>query len=138
MTAEKPPLSQIPPYPVAMLLCDVAIADPATGKKNLLGIFDRLYVGHFPTQHPMTLYLRVTDAEGYYELAVRYVKSGPGQVLAEARGEMHVSDRLAAVDMTLQWPPLPIPEEGRYEFQVWANSMFLGVATFDAVPREQS
>lgn len=43
------PLSPIIPVLVAMLVCDVAVADPSTGKKNLIGIFNRVNVGkHSP------------------------------------------------------------------------------------------
>lgn len=122
---------------MAALVCDVAVADPSTGKKNLIGIFDRISVGEFPTQRPMSLYMKVTDAEGYYETEVRYVQVSSGQVLARAKGQLHSTDRLASASLYIQFPPLPIPKEGRYEFQVWANSMFLGTTFVDAVPRSQ-
>jgi len=125
------------PVLVAALICDVAVADPSTGKKNLIGIFDRVNVGRFPTQRPFSLYVKVTDAEGYYRTQVRYVQVSTGRVLAEAQGELNATDRLASTDVYIQFPPLPIPEEGRYEFQIWANSVFLGATFIDAVPRHQ-
>ena len=137
MTQQERSLSAIVPVLVAALVCDVAVADPSTGKKNLVGIFDRIHVGKFPTQRPMSLYMKVTDAEGYYETEVRYVQVGSGQVLAQAKGELHSPDRLASADLYIQFPPLPIPEKGRYEFQIWANSMFLGATFIDAMPRTQ-
>jgi hypothetical protein len=120
---------------VAALACDVAVPDPSTGKKNLIGIFDRVNVGKFPTTRPMSLYMKVTDADGDYKLEVRYVQVGSGKVLAQAEGELHSKNKLASIDLIIQFPPLPIPEEGRYEFQVWANSMFLGATFIDALPR---
>ena len=45
---QKTPLSEVPPLLVAALVCDVAVADPATGKKNLIGIFDQVRVGKSP------------------------------------------------------------------------------------------
>jgi hypothetical protein len=130
--------SQVVPLLVAALVCDVAVADPSTGKKSLLGIFDRMNVGKFPTQHPMTLYFKLTDAEGHYEIAVRYVEVSSGKVLAEATGEMEVTDRLISVDLYMSFPPLPIPGPGRYEFQIWANGMFLGTTFMDAAQRPHS
>lgn len=134
---EQRPLSAVVPALVAALVCDVAVADPSTGKKTLVGIFDRVNVGKFPTTRPMSLYMKVTDAEGYYETEARYVQVSSGKVLAEAKGEMHSNNRLTSLDLHIQFPPLPIPEAGRYEFQVWANSMFLGATFIDAVPRPQ-
>lgn len=137
MTQEQRTLSNVVPVLVAALVCDVAVADPSTGKKNLIGIFDRIHVGEFPTKRPMSLYMKVTDAEGYYKTEVRYVQVGSGQVLAQAKGELHSTNRLASADLYIQFPPLLIPKEGRYEFQLWANSMFLGATSIDAVPRSK-
>jgi len=137
MTREERTLSNVVPVLVAALVCDVAVVDPSTGKKNLIGIFDRVYVGKFPTKRPMSLYMKVTDAEGYYKTEVRYVQVSSGKVLAQAEGEMHSNNRLTSLDLNIEFPPLPIPEKGRYEFQVWANSMFLGATFIDAVPRSK-
>ena len=135
MTQEKKTLSNVVPVIVAALVCDVAVADPSTGKKNLIGIFDRVNVGKFSTNRQISLYIKVTDAYGDYELEVRYVQVNSGKVLARAEGELHSNNKLASIDMIVPFPPLPIPEEGRYEFQVWANSIFLGSTFIDAVPR---
>lgn len=135
MTQQKQPLSQVVPVLVAVLICDVAVADPGTGKKNLIGIFNRINVGKFPTNRPMSVYLKLTDAEGYYEFDIRFVELKTGTILAGAQGTLTAKDRLASSDLCIQFPPLPVPGEGRYEFQVWANSMFLGSTFLDAVQR---
>jgi len=82
--------------------------------------------------------MKLTDAEGYYKTQVRYVQVSSGKVLAEAEGELNARDRLASTDIYIEFPPLPIPKEGRYEFQAWANSVFLGSTFIDAVPRRQT
>lgn len=137
MTQESRALSQVVPVLVAALVCDTAVADPSTRKINLIGIFNRVNVGKFPTSRPMSLYMKVTDAEGDYDTEVRYVQVGSGKVLAQAQGKLHSADRLASLESTIQFPSLPIPAEGRYEFQVWTNSVFLGATFIDAVPRRQ-
>jgi len=129
------PLSQIVPVLVAALVCDVAVTDPSTSKSNLIGIFDRIHVAKFPTNRQMSLYFKLTDAEGYYKFEVRYVQVKTGKVMAGAEGEHESRDRLKSADMHIAFPPLPIPTEGRYEFQIWANSIFLGATFIDAVPR---
>lgn len=134
MVVEQRQPSQIVPVLVAALVCDVAVADPSTGKKNLIGVFDRVQVGTFPTQRQMSLYIKITDAEGFYRTEVRYVQVRTGQVLATAEGELQANDRLASSDLHIEFPPLAILSDGRYEFQVWFNSMYLGAAFIDAVP----
>ncbi len=136
MSEPEGPLSQVVPVLVAALICDVAVADPSTGKKNLIGIFDRINVGTFPTQRQVTLYFKVADADGRYEVQVRFVRTGDGNLLGQADGELVASDRLASADFYILFPPLLIPEPGRYEFQIWANSIFLGSSFIDAFSRE--
>lgn len=136
MTQAEQPSSQVVPLLVAALVCDVAVADPGTNKKNLIGIFDRVNVGEFPTRRPMSIYFKISDAEGRYDFEVRYVEVNSGDVLARASGQLNVSDRLASHDLYITFPPLLIRAQGRHEFQIWANSMFLGSTFIDAVPRQ--
>ena len=118
---------------VAALVCDVAVQDPSTGKASLIGVFVNVHVGRFPTQRPISLYFKLVDGEGLYNLEVRYVQADTGEVLANAETELTVTDRLSPKDMHIPFPPLAIPNEGRYEFQIWANSMFLGSTSIRVV-----
>lgn len=128
------PLSQVAPLLVAVLVCDAAAIDPSTGKKSLIGIFDRVNVGAFPTERPLSLYFKVTDAEGRYKIEVRYIHADTDKTLASTEEEFQFANRLQSRDFLVQFPPLPMPEAGRYAFQLWANSMFLGSAFIDAAP----
>ena len=130
---DEQPLSEVVPLLVAALMCDAAVEDPSTGKKSLIGVFDLVHVKEFPTQRPISLYFKIADAEGFYKLDVRYVKVNTGDVLAQAEGKLTANDRLASSDLHLPFPPLPLPEIGMYEFQIWANSMFLGATSMRAV-----
>lgn len=136
MKQEQRTLSNVVPVLVAALVCDVAVADPSTRKKNLIGIFDRIHIGKFPTQRPISLYVKITDADGYYQTEIKYVQVSSGKLMAEARGELQANNKLASPEILIHFPPLPIPEEGRYEFQIWANNMFLGTTFIDAIPRK--
>ena len=127
------PRSNVVPLLVAALVCDAAVEDPSTGKKSLIGIFDLVHVEEFPTRRPISLYFKVADAEGFYEFEVRYVHADTGNVLFQLNGELTAGDRLEASELHVAFPPLPMPAAGRYEFQVWANSMFLGSVSIRAV-----
>ena len=123
------------PLLVAALICDVAVADPSTGKQNLIGIFDRVVASNFPTERQMHLYIKLADAEGEYEIETKYVHRESGSKLAEAKMKLEIKDRLLTTDFYIPFPPLRIPQQGRYEFQIWANSVFLGTAFLDAEER---
>jgi hypothetical protein len=131
-----PERSRTVPVLVAVLVCDTTATDPASGKKTLIGIFDRIHVRQFPTNRPLSLYSKITDAEGSYDISIRFVQVETGQTLAEVVGEGNFTDRLVAHDLTIEVPPLPIPSAGRYEFQVWFNDVFLGSTFLDAVARD--
>lgn len=132
----EPGNSKVVPYLVAALVCDAAVADPSTGKKNLIGIFDRVWVGSFPTARAMSVYIKLTDAEGKYTIDVRFVQVKTGKTLAAARVEGDLKNRLGSADFFVGFPPLPIPEPGRYEFQILANETYLGGTFLDAILRE--
>ena len=124
--------SAVVPVLVAALVCDVAVADPSTNKKNLIGIFDVVHADRFPTFRPMSVYLKLADALGYYQLSLQYVKLDGDEKIASATGELRATDRLASVDLFIPFPPLQIPSAGRYEFRIFANDVFLGSAFLDA------
>ena len=136
MTKKKAALSQVVPVLTAVLLCDAAVAEPNSGKPNLIGVFDRLYVGSFPTARHLSVYIKLTDAEGAYSLEVRQVQVSSCSTLSKAAMEMHIDDRLSSTDFCLGMPLLQFPQEGLYEFQVWANSIFLGSATLKAIQNQ--
>jgi hypothetical protein len=129
--------SSIVPTLAALLVCDVAVEDPSSGKKSLIGIFNRISVSRFPSKRPMTLYVKLTEAEGEYKIEARYVQVRSQKELAKAEGKLKVTNRATSPDVYLKFPPLLIPTEGQYEFQIWANSIFLGSTAIDAVQRSE-
>lgn len=130
--------SNITPFLVAALICDVAVEDPGTGKKNLIGIFDHVEAAAFPTARPMSLYLKMTDGEGYYPIEIDYVFVNTGELLGQVAGEIEIRDRTDSVDLCISLPPAPIPQPGRYEFRIKASGMFLGNTFIDVVERALS
>ena len=133
MQEEDRSLSEVVPLLVAALVCDVAVEDPSTGKKSLIGIFNKVHASNFPTSRTISLYCKIVDAEGFYNLDVRYIQVGTSKVLAQTKGGLTVQDRLGSTDMHISFPNLQIPTMGMYEFQIWANAMFLGSTSIEAV-----
>ena len=84
----------------------------------------------------MHLYVKLADAEGEYEIETKYVHRESGSKLAGAKMKLAIKDRLQTTDFHIPFPPLQIPQQGRYEFQIWANSVFLGTAFLDAGERK--
>ena len=130
-------LSKVVPILNGPVVCDVAARDPGSGKWNLIGLFNNVNAKTFPTARPMTVYLRLSDAQGRYEIEVRFVRADSGEEMGSARGEMQVSSRLDSPDIAVPFPPLPMPEPGTYEFQVWCNGVFLGSTSIKARKRAE-
>ena len=108
------------------LLADAATID-ASGKLNILGIFDRLSATSFPTRHPhLSLVLRFAagvDEIGRHEVEITL--SGPdGGEVVRINGEMNLtpgpgrSGGVVSVPHVLNLDGLIFPAEGRYSFDV--------------------
>jgi hypothetical protein len=133
----EPPLNQSGVVPVlhGPVVCDAAVQDPTSGKWSLVGIFNRVHVTDFPAARPMYVWLRLSDAEGKYHLRVVFVHVDSDRKLAEMSLDYESRSRLGSTDTAVSFPPLPLPEPGSYEFQVWCNNIFLGSGTIMAVQR---
>ena len=129
--------SQVAPFLVAALVCDSASVDPVNKKKSLIGIFNAVSARKFPTKRPVTLYFKVSAAEGSYRFKIRFIQAETQEVLGVAEADVQIQSRLASSDFHLEFPPLELPREGDYEFQIWANDMFLGSASNRAVHQKE-
>jgi len=135
MTKEGQTLSKVVPYLQAILVCDSGTVDPNSGKKTLVGIFDRIIAIEFPTSRCLSIYFRLSDAQGNYRFKVQYAQVATDKILAEVetRDVVTIKSRLDTVDSLISSPQaLLVPEEGQYEFRLYANDMFLGRIAINA------
>jgi hypothetical protein len=125
-----------PPIPVAILLCDQVITEKETGKKSIIGVFDRIWARTFPVTHKSAaIYIRIADAEGSYDMRIQYVKVDTQEVLDEATGrlEVQLSERYGEADFAVPLSAIMIPEPGYYEFRLFLNGQFFQKVRFQAV-----
>lgn len=113
------------PKVCAMLLCDYAHRDPATGKFSLLGVFDRIHAKQFPAAHgPFAIYLNLTNLNGSYNLSIQVLRAEDESSVGETRAAQPivVRDPLARVEMALNLPGgLPLAKPGGYLFRLVVN-----------------
>ena len=107
------------------MLADAATID-ASGKLNILGIFDRIGVVQFPAQHGrVTLVLRFTAGTseiGSHEVHIRMSDPGGAEVLS-LNGEMQLAGGASAGDVIrvphiLNLDGLVFTRPGIYSFDV--------------------
>jgi hypothetical protein len=108
------------------LLADAATVD-ASGKLNILGIFDRISTGGFPAQHPhVALVLRFTASAkeaGKHSVAIR-LTDPEGKEVLRLDGEITVPTGSAgaggrvAVPQIVNMDRIVFPRPGRYAFDI--------------------
>jgi len=138
MTNEEQTLSKVVPYLLAILVCDSGTIDRNSGKKTLVGIFDRVIAKEFPTSRWLSVYFKLSDAQGNYRFKVQYAQVKTDKILAEAETKdlQTIKSRLDTFDSLISFPmALLIPEVGQYEFRLYANNMFLGRIAINAEQR---
>jgi len=84
VASEEKNLSRVVPYLLAILVCDSGTIDKNSGKKTLVGIFDRVVAENFPTSRWLAVYFKLSDAQGKYRFKVQYAQVKTGNILAEA------------------------------------------------------
>jgi len=127
-------MSDVPvPTVLAMLLCDSVIVDQMTNKKSLIGVFQDLNAPVFPAQTNCSLYVRLADAVGAYALRIRFVDLN-GEVLVNEFPPINATftDPLAPAEVAVNIVGLQVPGEGKYEFQLYADEIYLSRITMRA------
>lgn len=131
-------LAQPTPVPVAFLLCDQIPVDAVTKKKTIVGVFDRIWDGQFPANHsPVSIFIRVIDCEGEYPIRIEYLQVSNQAILAHMEGTVKSSDRHRYTDFVLQFPVIPLPERGEYEFRLWMSNRYISSARLTALPSSE-
>jgi hypothetical protein len=122
------------PSVLAILLCDQIIIDVETGKKTLVGVFEGLRAEKYPIGQKMAFYARLTDLEGHYKFVVRIVRldGDKEELMGGAEAEYTAKHQLAILEIALNLPPVPFSGPGRYEFQLFADEIYIGRATLNA------
>lgn len=109
-------------YPVceAFLICDGVQVDRNSGKKSLIGLFDKIKAKSFPAAHPVfSIYIRLSAGTGQYAMSVRVV--GPtGDEIGELTGSVNFGDdKLSKSELVLNLQNTPFPAAGQYQLQLW-------------------
>jgi len=109
------------PMGLALVICDTIIEDKTTGKKSLIGIFDRIQATTFPCTHPaMSIFVSLTGGRGKYpcEIVCRHGDSSSAMAFS-AKGNIAMRDPGQVVDLLFQVKGVHFPQPGTY----WVHFM---------------
>ena len=112
-----------------------SIIEQQGGKKTVVGIFDDLWAIQVPAGRAMGFFARMTDLEGRYRFIIKVVRvSAEGEIVVgqvEFGATELIDDRLKNLDIAVNLPPLVFPTYGKYEFQLFANDVYIGRAVLN-------
>ncbi len=127
------------PVSTAIIICDHAVKEPLTGKWNLNGVFDGLIAPQFPYTYPQfCVYIDFTNAQGHYQLRLKYVDLGEERLLGKMDGEVIVPDVSERTSVVFTLKNIKFPHAGKYAFQIWANDTLLTQKIFHVVSLDQA
>ena len=123
-----------------MLVCDQAIREVETNKVTLVGIIHRILGLEFPLlwSRPTTVYARVTDAEGEYEIRLELVRLEDEQTIGRVDRKAEVPDRMASREIIFNLDGgLLFELPGRYEFRLFADGRHVGGIVFTVIQMQE-
>ena len=121
------------PTLLAFLVCDTVIFDSGTGKRTLVGVFSTV---NSPMPPPFAmavgLYARLVEGFGEYEIKVRLVnlKDEAAVLEMKMKAEWKVADEPFELGINING--VLVPEFGSFEFQLYANDVYIGRAVIKA------
>jgi hypothetical protein len=123
------------PALAALLLCETVIIEANTGTNTLVRVSDRIAIAAFPTERPLSVYVKITDAEGAYTLRLVYREGATQRVIDSLElGTIHAVDRLRYYDAVLPII-LSISGVGTYFLGLTANGEYLGETRLEILAR---
>ena len=114
-----------PPLPLAMVICDAMYRDPGTMKLTLLGLFSTIHTRQVPIDHPLCVYVAITDARGKVPLEIRIVDVDEEEKVATMQSEVNVPDPRAVFEAGILFPLVHFPKAGEFRIQAWSGETFL-------------
>ena len=128
-------MDEISPIPtlLAFIVCDTVIHDAASQKKTLVGLFDQVLSPREPiTINNLAVYAKLVEGSGDYAIKVRLVNlKDEGPVLQiEAKVNWTVAE--SPLELGMNFTGVVLNEFGTYEFQLFANDIYLGRAIMKA------
>ena len=119
------------PLNLAIIVCDSIIDDRKTGKKTLVGVFNRIAAGSFPcVHHSLSVFVSLTNGRGEYEAELRCVKSATEEPIMEGKGKVGFKDPRDVVEIGFELRGLKFPEPGLYHLEFLCDGVPIGQRPF--------
>jgi len=132
-------LSPETPMGLALLVCDTIIEDKLTGKKTLVGLFDRVHAGRLPCVHPaMNVFVSLTGGMGECPCEVVCEHSSADAVAFSAKGKVSFKDPAQVVDLVFRLKGVRFPQEGTYWLRFLVDGIPIMMRRVMVLKRQQA
>ena len=129
------------PKPIikAFLICDSAITEIGTGKKSLIGIFERILTPKFPCiHHKLTVYVNLTDIQPIrYKFTLLLKDLKENQIIGKGETEwIKIPEKTRTYEFVFNLQGIRFVHPGKYEFELHGNGEHLDLKTFEVAQGE--
>jgi len=128
------------PTVLAILICEKIITEANTQNKTLVNVFNNIDARDFPTAFgPLSLFIRLADAEGDYVLKLAITRLESEETIsAPELPIVTIPSRLSIHELNIKIPGIGFKEPGTYEFQLYANNVWIARTTLTVARRDPS
>ena len=112
------------PMGLALVVCDTVIEDRHSGKKTLVGLFDRIQTARLPCVHPtLSVLVSLTGGRGEYPCQVVCRHTDSTTTAFSATGTVTLKDPRQVVDLVYRLQGVRFPAAGIYWLHFMVESV---------------
>ena len=125
------------PILLSINVCDMVIRDELTKKVSLIGLFNTIKAGAFPTQHHLFhVYVALTNGHGQYHTSLSIVDVTDNNPIMSVEGSLDFVNPLQVLEINFGLQGLRFDKAGKYAFRVTCEGTFVGERSFTVIGPE--
>ncbi len=122
------------PILLSINVCDLIFRDEITKKVSLIGLFNTIKAGAFPTQHNLFhVYVALTNGHGQYHTTLSIVDVANNKPIMAVEGDLNFLDPLQVLEINFELQGLRFDNAGKYAFRVTCEGIPVGERGFHVV-----
>lgn len=103
---------------LAIVICDMVIADQETKKKSLIGLFNSLWANNFPVaHHEIHVFVSLTGGNGHYNCELNCHNESSGKTIGQTEGPLEFKNPNDVIELDFCFRNIFFPEPGNYSFE---------------------
>ena len=122
---------------ISIILCErVYRIEGTPGNLMIINGFHSLSLPRFPCLFPITVLYTVTDGHGTYDMVLSLIHAASGREVKHWDDKYRVTDPLTVSDVQLILRETPLPQPGKYIFDLKCNGETIASRPFYVTARK--